>query len=165
MSATLRVGRWTVDVQQEWIDVTSSFPSPDPRWTYTDQAGHEHHYSNGYPTLRYVVDGSHWCDGTEGLYNHDPHLAVDEYHYECQQCGEVIEPRLVPGGYPQSIPGMISATLSGIRRDGIECTYYPMGQDAHEALIAAIQQTDTAVDELLNTRPEWFTLTAWSMRR
>lgn len=112
MSMAMLSGRgWKIDVSVDWIDVTSERATPNERWTHTDAAGHEHRYERGYPTLRLVVDASHWCDGTEGLYNHDPHEAVDESHYECLRCGETIEPAMDPPYTPKRVRGATTATI------------------------------------------------------
>jgi hypothetical protein len=91
------------------IDVTSNRPRPDPNWTYTDQAGHEHHYDKaapivpgrvrGYPTLVMVEDETYWCEDCQ-----DEHT---DSHLECPICGEHITPGLVgPPLYREYIPGM-----------------------------------------------------------
>ena len=118
MATTISGRNWQLDVTQEWINVTSGQSSPNERWTFTDTAGHEHHYDHGYPTLEFVIDESHWCDGSEGIYNHDPHEAVDVAHYECLICRELIVPKMDPPYTPKQIPGMRSATLTGYRSDG-----------------------------------------------
>jgi hypothetical protein len=66
---------------------------PDEKWTYTDKAGHAHHYDNGYPTLRAIIthvpcpDWECGCDG------------FDVTHYECPECGERINPGTKPQTY------------------------------------------------------------------
>jgi hypothetical protein len=119
MAARLRVSSYDVEVDQEYIDVTSERPSPNERWRHTDSNGHEHRYDHGYPTLEFVVDAEHWCDGTEGFALHDPHMHVDEGHYECQECRERIEPKMDPPYTPKSIPGLRSAYITGPRSDGL----------------------------------------------
>lgn len=109
-------------VTQDWIDVTSEHPTLDERWRATDSNGHEHFYDRGLPTLNLIIDASHWCAGSEGWMSHDPHEHVDESHYECSECGEVIEPGTVPGGTPRSIPGQRVVTLRGVRSDGCTIT-------------------------------------------
>lgn len=116
--ARLAYSPYTVEVNVDWLDVTSSLPTPNERWVYVDQSGHEHRYANGYPTLTVVVDAEHWCDGTEGFELHEPHMVVDESHYECSICDEVIEPQMDPPGTPKSIRGLTSATIEGPRSDG-----------------------------------------------
>lgn len=99
-------------VKTDYIDVTSDRPTVDPNWRHTDSNGHEHYYDNGYPTLDYIIDERHWCDGREGLYNHDPHWAVDEDHFECLTCREMVKPGTLPAFTPQSIPGTRSMTVT-----------------------------------------------------
>lgn len=105
--------RWELTIEQEWIPITTNLPTPNRKWRHVDASGHEHRYDKGYPTLRLVIDASHWCDGTEGAFRHDPHEQVDESHYECGLCGEVVEPALNPPGTVDSIPGMRSASAIG----------------------------------------------------
>lgn len=114
--------RWNVDIQQDWIDVTSERESSDPHWRATDSSGHEHHYASGYPTLEFVIDASHWCDGNEGYARHDPHEHIDEAHYECRICREVVEPGTLPPYYPQQIAGLRRATGTARLDDGREVT-------------------------------------------
>lgn len=138
---------WTLDIEQKWINVTSGRSTPNERWTFADGQGHDHRYDNGYPTLDFVVDAEHWCDGTEGLASHDPHWAVDESHYECKRCREVIEPAMDPPGTPKFVSGMISATLTGIRSDGVEIQMMLEEQDL--ALIKS--EGDAGAKRLLDT--------------
>lgn len=118
--ATIQNGTYSVSIEQEWIDVTSPYPTPNERWTFTDSNGHDHRYDHGYPTLTHVVDASHWCYGNEGIAPHDPHEAVDESHYECATCGEVVEPKMDPGYTPKRTPGIRRTTLNAYRSDGSE---------------------------------------------
>lgn len=125
--ATLNGRHWTLTVDQDRIDVTSGLPTANERWTYTDQQGHEHRYDHGYPTLTYVIDESHWCDGSEGIYNHDPHEAVDKSHYECSICRETIKPLTDPPYTPKSVAGLTTATMTGYRSDGTWIRYVLSG--------------------------------------
>jgi hypothetical protein len=93
-------------IHREVIDVTSSLPKPDPKWTYTDQHGHEHHYDNGYPTLVTVVDETYLCA--------DCNSEHQDTHLECPLCHEAIEPGTIgPSGFREFAPGRMSATLDG----------------------------------------------------
>jgi hypothetical protein len=150
MATTWRAPHWEVAVDVEQINTTSSFPSADPGWRFTDAAGHEHRYDRGYPSLRYVVDESHWCDGTEGTALHDPHEAVDEAHYECLACHEVVEVGLLPAGYPQWTPGNVTATLKGHRSDGtwIEAVLTPSEVDALRAAGEDQQAAQQVIDAI-----------------
>lgn len=130
---------WELDVQQDWIDTTMGIPTLDPDWRGTDSNGHEHYYdqqAHEYPTLDYIIDAEHWCDGTEGVYNHDPHMAVDEDHYECKLCREVVEPGIIPAGTPSAIPGSKSATLAGVTSSGMRVKLALTGED-YDAIEAA----------------------------
>lgn len=136
--------RWTLDVRQEWVDITFGLPTPNERWTYTDRAGHLHNYLRGYPTLTYIEDAGHWCDGTEGFERHDPHWAVDESHYECPGCGEVIEPLMDPPYTPKKMPGMTEAMLRGIAQDGSELEVVIASREQMDDLTHRLGQVTTA---------------------
>lgn len=142
---------WSIDVDQEWIDVTSGRPTADPRWTHTDAAGHAHHYKNGYPTLSYVVDEQHWCNGDEGLGPHDPHWAVDRSHYECLVCGEHITPGTLPPFTSQRIPGVRTAYITGRRADGVTIRAVLTG-DEYEAIEADTAAAESIIDGMPDER-------------
>lgn len=135
-------GRWAVEVTQNRIDTTCGIPTLNPRWTFTDAAGHDHRYDHGYPTLDYIIDASHWCDGYEGYEPHDPHEHVDESHYECLICREVIEPGILPAFTPQSVPGTVDMTLKGPLADGSRVT--AMVYEGQEDLWRRLMMTTTA---------------------
>jgi hypothetical protein len=116
--ATFSGSTFNLSITRGSIDVTSDRPQSDPNWRYTDRNGHEHRYDRGYPTLDLVVDAEHWCDGNEGYARHDPHMHVDEAHYECKVCRESIKPKMFPPGYPMMMPGMIQGEVEGYRSDG-----------------------------------------------
>jgi hypothetical protein len=151
MVQTVSGRNWTLTVNQEWIDVTSERESPDERWTFTDAQGHDHRYERGYPTLDLVVDESHWCDGHEGIYNHDPHEQIDQSHYECLVCREVIEPAMHPPYHQKHIPGMRSATLTGLRSDGAQVEVWLQDDDLERVRQA---DSDDAVTALIDSLPE-----------
>lgn len=113
---------WRLDATREVEWVTNDGPTADESWRFTDARGHEHAYPYK-PTLEFVVDRSHWCDGTEGLYNHDPHEAIDEGHYECRECRERIEPRSHPPGYMTAIPRALHGTLTWRVDRSTTCKY------------------------------------------
>ena len=98
----------------------SLFPSLDPDWRFVDAAGHPHRGDELAKTCEMVVDRSHWCDGDEGPYNHDPHEAVDESHWECRECRETIKPRMIPPGQPVPLRGEYSGTVEFITDTGTE---------------------------------------------
>lgn len=153
MARTTISGRsWELEVDQQWIDITSENPTPNERWTFTDDQGHEHAYDHGYPTLEWIVDAEHWCDGHEGIYNHDPHIAVDEAHYECLICRQRIEPKMDPAYTPKSMPGMRSAYLSGVRADGVKITLALTPEEFDE--LAANVESDDVARRLLNDAPQ-----------
>jgi hypothetical protein len=110
---------WELETHTDVIETTMGWTyAPDTNWRTTDANGHEHRYNHGYPTLDFVVDASHWCDGSEGWAHHDPHEAIDESHYECKTCRLTIEPSLIPPGVRTFMPGLTTCTLSGYRSDG-----------------------------------------------
>lgn len=85
----------------EPIEVTSLGPRPDPNWTFTDAAGHEHDAKRELldwlqddpddPPFYFDVDG-------------DEHNA--DSHWECRLCGEWIEPGTTgPSPYREFIAG------------------------------------------------------------
>lgn len=149
MSQYIR-SKFKLDVQQDSIDVTSERETPNELWRYTDAAGHEHFYRNGYPTLTLIVDEAHWCDGTEGPYNHDPHEAVDRAHYECPECGEHVVPMMDPPYTPKYIPGMIDARLSGpLSNDPRRFREIGLGPDEVERITERIEQDRGSLDDLL----------------
>lgn len=95
---------FTLDIQQDSIDTTCGIDTLDPKWRGTDSNGHEHYYERfEYPTLDYIVDAEHWCNGDEGA-PHDPHMATDESHYECKVCREVVKPGIIPPTRPSLSP-------------------------------------------------------------
>lgn len=153
----LAAGRsgWTLDIQQNWIDTTSERPTIDPKWRATDNNGHEHFYEgHAYPTLDYIIDAEHWCDGTEGIALHDPHMAVDESHYECLICREVVKPGSIPGGTPSSIPGSVSGTLRGLNSAGVTVTLSLIEEEATAIQTADEANRDAVVLRLLDEAPE-----------
>lgn len=85
-------------VEQETTTFTTlGGPAPDPKWAFTDRQGHRHvagTRSERWPTLRWVVDKTYWCD-----------LCRDEHqegHYECRECGQAIEPGMIHKG-PETV--------------------------------------------------------------
>ncbi len=155
-------GRWEFSVEQDYIDVTCGIETLNPNWTFTDENGHDHYYdSGGYPTLDYIVDAQHWCDGYEGAFNHDPHMAVDESHYECLICGVHVKPGTYPPYYPQSIPGERTLTMTGWFQ-GWQVTVVPRCDEA-ETLLDRLRMTtdgpirDRIIDQFVEQNPERIT--------
>lgn len=135
-TARYSTGRWALELQQTLITYETDHPDADPHWRHTDGAGHPHHYERAgepYPTLRYVIDAEHWCDGvSEGWEEHDPHMHVDESHYECLICGEHIKPGQRPPGH-RSIPGTTSVELTGpLGYETVTCV--AVDQETYEGL-------------------------------
>lgn len=154
MARLYRSRNWALEVRQDRIDVTSDRPTPNERWRFTDAQGHEHRYDRGYPTLDFVVDEQHWCDGTEGICNHDPHWAVDESHYECKICHQAVEPTMDPPYTPKSVPGMIDATLEGLRSDGWRIATWLDEGDYRRILEALDEDRDAIVRQILDDTPD-----------
>jgi hypothetical protein len=150
---------WELTVDPVVVDVTSERATPNEHWTFTDAQGHEHRYDRGYPTLDLVVDAEHWCDGSEGWQPHDEHMVVDESHYECKLCREVIEPALDPPFMPKFVPGSVDARLSGVLPDGREVV---VAVDEDE--VARVQaEGETAATAILEGAPsERIISTSWS---
>ena len=75
---------------------------PNEKWKYTDKAGHEHYWKDGYPTL--VLKSEHvYCDCCDGY---------EDDWFECPICGEVIKPTSEPKIY--HVAGRISHTIDGM---------------------------------------------------
>jgi hypothetical protein len=118
-----RSGR-TLEIERDMIEVSTQLPQPDPHWSYTDRAGHEHAYGtkgNPYPTLARRQGEPYWCAECQ-----DEH--VDTW-LECPLCAEVIEPGTYIAPSPQYLPGY---TL--YRIDGQE-----VSKEEGEALLAEMQ--------------------------
>lgn len=85
-STRLRIDGHEIRMYREVIDVSSALPGPDPSWRYTDTAGHEHCYDDGYPTLELVtVSEPYWCPDC-----HEEHEGDTELR--CRLCGEQVTP-------------------------------------------------------------------------
>jgi hypothetical protein len=107
--ATLRDGR-VLSATCEQIEVTSNLPRPDKHWTFTDAQGHEHFWSEGWPSLRWVVDQEDYVIIEDGY----PEEYPGSGHYECILCGEEISPGMTgPSPFREFIPGMVSYYLDG----------------------------------------------------
>ncbi len=167
MARTTHKTPWSVETNTEWIDATSGYESPDESWRFTDANGHDHHYESGYPTLDFVVDEQHWCDGSEGLFNHDGHMAIDKAHYECKECGVVVEPRMDPPFTPKKIRGMITVTVEGMRSDGATVAFRATEAEAAQmsGLFGDEEALDALMRELIEGLPmERFHSFNWSSR-
>lgn len=140
---------------QDSVDITSERATPNERWKFTDADGHEHYYDRGYPTLEYVVDVQHWCDGTEGFALHDPHMQVDRGHYECMECRVIIEPLMDPPMTPKVAMGLVTVQATGYRDDGWKVTVELSSDEVAELTAFShdpIQQEAIAL-RVINTSP------------
>lgn len=97
-------------VTQERIDISTRGPKPDPRWSYTDTAGHFHARAEDgeLPTLlarreQLPCDGS--CGGVCGGEGYEITI------HSCRICGEEIAPGMIPGPHYGTMPGMIDWEL------------------------------------------------------
>jgi hypothetical protein len=107
MAKFLKIPEYTLRLEVEEVEVNTGLPQRDPNWTFTDEAGHEHHaaaFTHGvvYPTLEWIVD----VEGDDEW----PEIG----HYVCKQgCGEAIEPGMIgPSPFRQFIAGETRAYLS-----------------------------------------------------
>lgn len=118
-------GDWTLEVETEWIDISSGFGSlePDPDWHYVDLAGHEHSHTS--ESFKRIQVEENWFD-QDGIEHNG------RYHFECKGCGEWIVPgtRYVPPDFARrQIPGMIHYILT--RDDGhMKSTEYLTQEEA-----------------------------------
>lgn len=92
-----RMDRELIEVGAGWT------PVADPRWMFTDAAGHEHRRTrDGYPSLAWVITGQDGCG--------DPECCGETWdvgEYRCRECAEVIEPGThIPAG-STFIPGEV----------------------------------------------------------
>lgn len=111
MKTTFSTNRWSLDVNVEQIEVTSNMPRRDPAWEHTDGQGHNHRYDGSeLPTLVWVVDTEDYIvDEGDGYWEEYPGTG----HYECRQCGEVIQPGMRPPSmFREYVPGAKTATLT-----------------------------------------------------
>lgn len=158
MITTIHHDRFELVVEQTMLDTTCGIPTVDESWKFTDAAGHEHYYERFvYPTLDYVIDAQHWCNGNEGLGPHDPHMAIDESHYQCKLCGEVILPGQHPAGHVSFIAGPKTATMKGTRTDGVQVTVH-ITEDEYTQL-DELRCTPEVAQRVLDSVPEkrWLT--------
>jgi hypothetical protein len=154
---------WALDVDVDYEDATSAWPTPNEHWRHVDASGHEHRYERGYPTLRLVVDESHWCDGTEGFALHDGHEQTDRSHYECAECGEVVVPAMDPPGMPKMVPGRATAALVGYRSSGARVTARLTETELETLRGLGAEPADADVTALLDAMPdERVLLVEWS---
>ena len=127
---------YSIDVEQEWMDVTSDWPTykPDPDWTFTDRAGHKHGVIDGKtPTLR-AERTSCYCPDCEE--NHD------ETEMVCRVCGETVEVGTVvdkpADQWVKKVPGVRSCRVT-FEDAGSREVWESIGGEAPEALAAAVR--------------------------
>jgi hypothetical protein len=114
-SETIWVGKANIDGRKavnaelvettQAIDVLSSGPIPDPRWSTVDEAGHFHAVAadGSYPTLDRNLEHRECNGGCGGVCEGDGYeVAV----WSCRACGEAIEPGTTPGPHYATIPGL-----------------------------------------------------------
>lgn len=87
------------------IDVSTSGPDTDPKWSMFDAAGHFHAVASDgtYPTLDRKSEHRD-CDG-----RHGEEFDCDGYNvtvWDCRVCHERIEPGMIPGPHYRTMPGM-----------------------------------------------------------
>jgi hypothetical protein len=94
-------------IEVERIDVSSSGPKVDERWSFVDAAGHFHAYYEArtpWPTLRKRIEAIP-CDCED----HDEDCnGASITHWHCLICDEEIEPGMIPGPHHVSMPGLTS---------------------------------------------------------
>jgi hypothetical protein len=102
----------TIEVHQEWIDITSGTATkPDRSWETYDAAGHYHSYDTDgeLPTLeasrRHVNCDEDVACGFDGIVCE---TGYDIIEHECRICGDQVEPQRVPDTEPKQIPGLKS---------------------------------------------------------
>lgn len=141
-----------VVTEQRFQTIVSNVAEPDRHWRTTDSNGHVHAYvgvgpDQPWPTLEYVMDERHWCNGDEGIARHDPHWCDDRWHWECRQCRERVKPgfcqppntHVIPAGPPTTTVDVAMGPV-GVRPTWIKAMLTP---DESARLDAAIARADT----------------------
>ena len=92
------------------VEVTS-LHRPDTSWRFVDKAGHEHRWWEGLglaiqyrPTSQYYVDTVKKV--VDGWYYDEDGEPFARWHYECDQCGDKVEPGYCADTHTQYIPGI-----------------------------------------------------------
>lgn len=117
----------TLEIEQDRISVSTALPQPDPNWTYTDHAGHQHAYgtdgsvTDRYPTLALRKGKPYWCADCQ-----DEHT---DTWLECPRCGEKITPGTYIDTSPKYLPGLTSYLIDG----------QPVSKEEGDALFAQIR--------------------------
>lgn len=94
---------FTIELSRQMMRVESLYGHHelDPKWSYTDPAGHVH---TTLDTLEWVVTSTYWCDSCC-----DEH---DEGEYRCRLCAAVVEPSYVFKGPDVAfVPGLVEGKL------------------------------------------------------
>lgn len=139
---------FNLEIRQDMIDITMGHDTIDSAWSMTCQCGK--HITTR--SMVEVVDASHWCDGNEGFMHHDPHLHVDQSHYECPNCQAVVTPGIIPAFTPRSMPGMRYATLTAMTTDGVTFTA-ELRDDEFEQAKAMAKAVDKDRQEWIDAFP------------
>lgn len=121
-----------ISIETESIDITSGLTTmkPDPKWEFTDKAGHWHAVTSDgkYPTLEDYVKALP-CPGGCG----DPECeGVRETRYRCRICQKRIKPALVVDSYPGEVRRMPGRTSWEVRVEG--ATDLPIPNQSGEML-------------------------------
>lgn len=96
MSTTVTGPFGTLRVERATMTVAANAPTPDRSWRHVDANGHEHRWNDGWPTLRWVVDDTYYCESCN-----DTHA---EGHWECALCGEHVTPGMRTDPFPRVVP-------------------------------------------------------------
>lgn len=104
----------TLEITTEVIDVTP-LAEPDPKWTFTDAAGHRHYWSDTesggpYPTLEYRTVHDH-ADDEECDADDDQDLCYPVLC--CKQCGQPVAPGTRPPSSRRIVPGLRTYLIDG----------------------------------------------------
>lgn len=103
------------------IEVTSA-SRPDPRWVFTDAAGHVHRWHvNGQPATDYdhlktytvptlVRVDDEPLYGTDGEDEYGEEYLIKQWHHECAKCHAVVEPGTCADTVRQFLPGLNRAS-------------------------------------------------------
>ena len=126
-SAKMEFQGRTLEIEQERVEVSTALPQPDPKWTYTDHAGHQHAYGTSgsvtdrYPTLVLRESEPYWCSDCQ-----DEHT---DTWLECPLCGEKITPGTYIDTSPKYLPGLTSYLIDG----------QPVSKEEGDALFAQMR--------------------------
>lgn len=114
----LAVNGLSFEVDTDVIEVTTCAPSRDPKWSYTDPAGHVHRYIEKevrgrteyvYPdSIKWVEDEPEVCD----CCGHEEDGGGG--HWECVECGAHVKPGLTfPGHRREFLSGRSRYSING----------------------------------------------------